>query len=231
MSSKQNQLQDSSVAARRTSATRSNGAAQSSAAKNGAMKTSAVQNSSEAPKSAAAAGAAVAPALENQVGLGVDIVEIARMAAILKRTPRFKQRVFTAGEQEYCDKMASPEIHYATRFAAKEAVLKALGTGFSWGKCDPRHIEVCRNAKGRPYVVLHGSVKKIAQDQQIDEIPISLSYTHTEAVACAMAITSTSTAPVQEKDPMAELSQQFKELRTLLDEVDTPQNNGEDSEE
>ena len=221
MSSKQNQLQDSSVAARRTSATHGNGAAQSSAAKNGAM-----QNSAEAPKSTAAS-----PALENQVGLGVDIVEIARMAAILKRTPRFKQRVFTAGEQEYCDKMASPEIHYATRFAAKEAVLKALGTGFSWGKCDPRHVEVCRNTKGRPYMVLHGSVKKIAQDQQIDEIPISLSYTHTEAVACAMAITSTSTAPVQEKDPMAELSQQFKELRTLLDEVDTPQNNGEDSEE
>ena len=227
MSSKQNQVKSGVM----QNAVK-NGATQN-ATQNGAVQNAtknAAQN--DAAQSVAAADTTTAsPALENQVGLGVDIVEIARMAAILKRTPRFKQRVFTAGEQEYCDKMASPEIHYATRFAAKEAVLKALGTGFSWGKCDPRHIEVCRNTKGRPYVVLHGSVKKIAQNQQISEIPISLSYTHTEAVACAMAITSTSTAPVQEKDPMAELSQQFKELRTLLDEVDTPQNNGEGLEE
>lgn len=165
--------------------------------------------------------AAVAPcSLDNQVGLGVDIVEIARMAAILKRTPRFKSRVFTAEEQAYCNATASPEVHYATRFAAKEAVLKALGTGFAWGIYDPRSVEVRRNTKGRPFVVLHGSVKELAQQQAVTEVPLSLSYTHTEAVACAMAITNTSTAPLPDEDPMAELSRQFKELRNLLDDFD-----------
>lgn len=167
-----------------------------------------------------AATTLVAQGLENQVGLGVDIVEIARMAAVLKRTPRFKSRVFTADEQAYCDSMASPEIHYATRFAAKEAVLKALGTGFGWGTCDPRNVEVRRNVKGRPFVALHGAVKEIAQQQKITEIPISLSYTHAEAVACAMAITDDSVAPAAPEDPMIELSRQFKELRNMLDDID-----------
>ena len=167
-----------------------------------------------------AATTPVAQGLENQVGLGVDIVEIARMAAVLKRTPRFKSRVFTADEQAYCDSMASPEIHYATRFAAKEAVLKALGTGFGWGTCDPRNVEVHRNVKGRPFVVLHGAVKEIARQQKITEIPISLSYTHAEAVACAMAITDDSVAPPAPEDPMIELSRQFKELRNMLDGID-----------
>lgn len=167
-----------------------------------------------------AAAAPVAQGLENQVGLGVDIVEIARMAAVLKRTPRFKSRVFTADEQAYCDSMASPEIHYATRFAAKEAVLKALGTGFGWGTCDPRNVEVRRNVKGRPFVALHGAVKEITQQQKITEIPISLSYTHAEAVACAMAITDYSVAPAAPEDPMIELSRQFKELRNMLDDID-----------
>lgn len=158
--------------------------------------------------------------IENQVGLGVDIVEIVRMAAVLKRTPRFRQRVFTADEQAYCDKMANPEIHYATRFAAKEAVLKALGTGFGWGMCDPRHVEIRRNAKGRPFVVLHGAVRRTAQQRNIIEIPISLSYTHTEAVACAMTITEDTMPASAPEDPMVELSRQFKELRTLLDDID-----------
>lgn len=178
-----------------------------------------------------AVAAPAATGLENQVGLGVDIVEIARMAAVLKRTPRFKSRVFTADEQAYCDSMASPEIHYATRFAAKEAVLKALGTGFGWGTCDPRNVEVRRNVKGRPFVVLHGAVKEIAQMQKITEIPISLSYTHAEAVACAMAITDDSVAPAAPEDPMIELSRQFKELRNMLDDIDDVAGEAEAPEE
>ena len=98
--------------------------------------------------------------------------------------------------------------------------MKALGTGFAWGIYDPRSVEVRRNTKGRPFVVLHGSVKELAQQQAVTEVPLSLSYTHTEAVACAMAITNTSTAPLPDEDPMAELSRQFKELRNLLDDFD-----------
>ena len=62
-------------------------------------------------------------------GLGVDIVEIARMEDILRRTPNFKQRVFTEDERAYCESKHNPAVHYALFFAAKEAVAKALGTG------------------------------------------------------------------------------------------------------
>ena len=168
-----------------------------------------------------------AASLQSQVGLGVDIVEIERMKKILARTPRFMERVYTADEQAYCNEKASPEIHYATRFAAKEAVLKALGTGFSWGKYDPREVEVRRSSKGRPYVVLHGAAKELAANQGVTEIPLSLSYTHTEAVACAMALNSGSAVAPTQEDPMVELSRQFKELRGMLDEIDAPANSSE----
>ena len=93
--------------------------------------------------------------LESQVGLGLDVVEIERMRTILERTPSFAWRVFSEQERSYCEKKAVPAIHYATRFAAKEAVLKALGTGFAEG-IGPRDIEVRRTPKGRPYAVLTG---------------------------------------------------------------------------
>lgn len=159
---------------------------------------------------------------DGSVGLGVDIVEIVRMQAILARTPSFRLRVFSDEERAYCDKTSAPEIHYATRFAAKEAVVKALGTGFSQG-IGVRDIEVKRTSKGRPYVVLTGQAKKVASDQGVREIPLSLSYTHTDAVACAMAITDESVrAQAQRVDPMEELAKQFKEARSMLDQMDTP---------
>ena len=89
------------------------------------------------------------PMPTDQVGLGVDIVSIERMRKILKRTPSFSRRVFSEAERVYCDAKAQPEVHYATRFAAKEAVVKALGTGFSEG-IGVRDIEVRRTSKGRP---------------------------------------------------------------------------------
>ncbi|WP_417134261.1 holo-ACP synthase [Rubneribacter badeniensis] len=165
-------------------------------------------------------------ALEGQVGLGVDIVEIARMRRILERTPRFRERVFSEDERAYCDATANPETHYATRFAAKEAVVKALGTGFSRG-IDVRDIEVRRNAKGRPVVALHGRAREVARELGVRELPVSLSFTHTEAVACAMAITENSVRAAEKRvDPMEELSRQFKEARALLDEMDAPRASG-----
>lgn len=165
-------------------------------------------------------------ALEGQVGLGVDIVEIARMRRILERTPRFRERVFSEDERAYCDATANPETHYATRFAAKEAVVKALGTGFSRG-IGVRDIEVRRNAKGRPVVALHGRAREVARELGVRELPVSLSFTHTEAVACAMAITEDSVRAAEKRvDPMEELSKQFKEARALLDEMDAPRASG-----
>lgn len=159
--------------------------------------------------------------IEGAVGLGVDIVQIARMKAILERTPSFRMRVFSEEERAYCDATSVPEIHYATRFAAKEAVLKALGTGFSQG-IGVRDIEVKRNTKGRPYVVLTGRAREVAHAQGVQELPLSLSYTHTDAVACAMAITQDSLRVAEERvNPMEELAKQFKEARKMLDEMDT----------
>lgn len=159
-------------------------------------------------------------AAEGAVGLGVDIVEIARIKAILKRSPRFRVRVFSEDEQAYCDTKANPEVHYATRFAAKEAVVKALGVGFSQG-IGVRDIEVRRNSKGRPYVVLSGRAKEIAHQLGVCELPLSLSYTHTDAVACAMAITEKSINAKKERtNPTEELAKQFKQVRGMLDDMD-----------
>ncbi len=153
------------------------------------------------------------------VGLGVDIVEIARMKALLKRSPHFKEYVYSPDERAYCDRCGSPETHYALRFAAKEAVLKAIGTGFSEG-IGARDIEVRRNAKGKPVVVLHAAALEAARKRGVKEIPLSLSYTHTQAVACAMAITEASRKAQEErKDPREELARKFKETRSILDEL------------
>lgn len=163
--------------------------------------------------------ALAAPVANEQVGLGVDIVEIARMKRILERTPSFASKVFSEDERAYCDAHVNPEVHYATRFAAKEAVLKALGTGFACG-IGVRDVEVKRNSKGKPTVALYGRAREVAADLGVRELPISLSYTHAEAVACAMAITQDAVRATQKRiDPMEELTKQFKEARSLLDEM------------
>ncbi len=161
----------------------------------------------------------VSQGIDGAVGLGVDIVDIARMRRILERTPSFARKVYSDEERAYCLDKATPEVHFATRFAAKEAVVKALGTGFSEG-IGVRDIEVRRTSKGRPYVVLSGRAKEVARELGVRELPISLSYTHTEAVACAMAITEASVRAAEERvNPMEELARQFKEARGMLDEL------------
>lgn len=154
-------------------------------------------------------------------GLGVDIVEIDRMRLALERTPRMRERLFSADERAYCDSRRKPEIHYAMRFAAKEAVLKALGTGFSGMRFTD--VEVGRDDRGRPVPRLSGRAAEVAAERGIIEMHLSLSFTHTTAVASAVAITQEGRPkPVESApDPMAELAASFKEARALLDEVDT----------
>ncbi len=96
------------------------------------------------------------------LGLGVDIIEIDRMKRILERTPSFRIRIFSEGEREYCDSKARPEVHYALRFAAKEAVLKALGIGFTGVRATD--VEVAHDKKGKPIALLHGSAAKLAEE-------------------------------------------------------------------
>lgn len=150
-------------------------------------------------------------------GLGVDIVEIDRMATALARHPRMRERLFSADERAYCDKRNRPEIHYALRFAAKEAVLKALGTGFAGMKFTD--VEVVRDAGGRPAPRLTGRAREVADELGVVELHLSLSYTHTTAVASAVAITTPKEqdTPV---DPEKRRAAAFKDARALLDDLE-----------
>ena len=152
-------------------------------------------------------------------GLGVDIVEIERMEGALSRQPRFKERVFTEHERWYCEMKSNPATHYALRFAAKEAVLKSLGTGFS-GMCFT-DVEVVNDSSGRPTVRLHGAAQERADQLGIIEMHLSLSYTHSTAVASAVAITEGARPKKDDKpDPKSELARSFKDLRSMLDDLE-----------
>ncbi len=120
------------------------------------------------------------------LGTGVDIVETARIEHSLERFgERFLHRVFTAGEIEYCQSMKFPARHFAARFAAKEAVSKAFGTGI--GKAMGwKDIGVQREASGQPFVVLSGGAKELAAQRGVAAVWISLSHTDHSAVALAV---------------------------------------------
>lgn len=147
-------------------------------------------------------------------GLGVDIVEIDRMRDALARHPRMKERIFSDEERAYCDKRNRPEVHYALRFAAKEAVLKALGTGFAGMAF--RDVEVVRDSGGRPAPRLHGRAAEVATELGVVEMHLSLSFTHTTAVASAVAITEAGRRPAA-VDAAAARARAFKDVRAIVD--------------
>lgn len=156
----------------------------------------------------------------DDVGLGIDIVEIDRIERVIDRSPAFVKRVYTEDERAYCDKARRPAIRYAARFAAKEAVLKALGTGFAHG-IRPTDVEVVSKPKQPPRVVLHRKASDRAQEMGVVSLPISLSHTNKESVACAMAITHASIeSEKKRKDPSEELIKQFKSVRSVIDEIE-----------
>lgn len=119
-------------------------------------------------------------------GIGVDLVEIDRIKNAIERHPRFVDRVYTPKEQRYCLAKTRPHHHFAVRFAAKEAVMKALGTGFkglSW-----QEVEIGRDSSGRPFASLSGNGQRIADKQGVQQILISLSFSRGNAVASAIAL-------------------------------------------
>ena len=120
------------------------------------------------------------------VGVGVDLCEVDRMRRTLERTPGFAARVFTQAEQDYCRRARDPAERFAARFAAKEAVLKALSAGL--GACPFRDIEVVRASSGAPAVVLHGAAAALATDRGVGEWRVSLTHTRTMAEAVALAL-------------------------------------------
>lgn len=160
-----------------------------------------------------------------EAGIGVDIVEIARMERIIQQTPGFFPRMFTDEERRYCETSARPAAHYACRFAAREAVLKALGVGFGQEGVGRRDVSVARDANGRPVAVLSGGALEVAKRLGVQEVALSLSFTGELAVANAMAITADARPrpkdfPVSEKERIA---RSFREARAVLDELDRAQ--------
>jgi holo-[acyl-carrier protein] synthase len=122
------------------------------------------------------------------VGLGVDIVETARLtAAIARHGDPFLDRVFLQNERAYCAQSAFPERCYAARFAAKEAVAKAFGTGIG-AQLGWRDIEILRQPSGEPTVLLHGTGAETAARLGIRELRLSLSHSDHYAVASAIAL-------------------------------------------
>lgn len=129
------------------------------------------------------------PAPHCRVRVGVDLVSVGRVARLLTEQPGAVDQLFTATEQAYCEGKRRRFEHLAGRFAAKEAVLKAFGTGVG-----PRmrwtDVEIVNNPLGRPRVRLHGAVAVKARERGLREIDVSLSHTADLAVAQVVAVLS-----------------------------------------
>jgi holo-[acyl-carrier protein] synthase len=119
------------------------------------------------------------------LGLGVDICEIERMERALGRHPAMRERVFTPEERAYCDGRARPAESYAGRFAAREAVIKALGgyRGRGW-----QDISVSRHPSGAPQILLTGNAKRRADSLGVDRVLVTFTHERTNAVAFAVAV-------------------------------------------
>ena len=119
-------------------------------------------------------------------GIGIDLVENARIRDSLERFgDRFLSRIYTEVEKEYCNKCANPVIHYAARFAAKEAAFKALGTGWAGG-VTWRDIEVRRLTTGKPELHLYGEALAVATQMRATHFHVSL--THDQLISSAIVI-------------------------------------------
>lgn len=118
------------------------------------------------------------------IGIGSDLVELDRFRLALERTPRIVERLFSDAERAYATKQADPTERFAARFAAKEAVLKAMGVGL-W-KFPLRDIEVVRADSGQPSVVLHGKAADAAAERGVTGWLLTM--THTDRLASATAV-------------------------------------------
>ena len=120
------------------------------------------------------------------IGLGLDATDIPRIAATMERYgDRFIQRIFTDGEIAYCSRRRVPAIHFAGRFAAKEAAMKALRVGdraVSW-----REVEVQRAADGAPTLVLRGAAAALAAEAGLSHFALSVTHERTYASAIVVA--------------------------------------------
>lgn len=122
------------------------------------------------------------------LGIGTDIIECLRIAAMIeKHGELFLTRVYTPHEIEYCSARRAANQHYAGRFAAKEAVLKALGTGWTRG-IQWQDIEVRNDLGGKPSIALGGGARELCLQQGISQVLITISHCRSFATAYALAV-------------------------------------------
>lgn len=120
------------------------------------------------------------------LGIGLDLVEVARFERDVSRHGNgFLEELFSPREIAYCQGMRRPYPFYAARFAAREAFFKALGTGRE-GSMGWRDVEVHREASGKPFLVLHGETRRVAEGRGVRRVHLSL--THTEEYAAATVV-------------------------------------------
>ena len=120
-------------------------------------------------------------------GTGIDIIEVDRIKnSIQKYSDRFKKKIFTQKEIDYCHSQADPAKHFAARFTVKEAVLKCFGTGMTGGILW-KDIEVGKLNSGQPVLNLHGNGKKLFHQLNLKHIHISITHDKTYAAAHAIA--------------------------------------------
>lgn len=118
-------------------------------------------------------------------GIGTDIIEVSRIAKVMERDIGFREKIFSEGEIAYCEKMKNKYQHYAARFSAKEAFMKALGTGWRDG-IRFVEIEVVHDPLGKPLILLSGKAKELAEKAGMGEIHVSLS--HVKEIASAVVV-------------------------------------------
>ncbi len=117
------------------------------------------------------------------ISIGIDIIEVARVREVLLRTPRFVERVYTAGERAYCESRGAVSAqHYAARFAAKEAALKALQTGWSGGIAW-QDVEIAARRSGAPVLLFTGRVRELYEQTGATSAHLSMSHTSEHAIA------------------------------------------------
>ena len=125
-------------------------------------------------------------------GIGTDIIEVGRIEKVMGRDTGFRDKVFTPGEITYCETKKYKFENYAARFSAKEAFLKAIGTGWRFG-IRFADIEVYHDELGKPFIRVSGKAKELISELSISKIHVSLS--HLKEMATAIVILECETAP------------------------------------
>src|SRR5438132_14101579 len=134
------------------------------------------------------------------IGIGTDIVECHRIGRMIERHGElFLTRVYTEREIRYCQERKRAMEHFAGRWAAKEAVLKCLGTGWRRGLCWT-DMEVRNDPQGKPRVLIRGGARDHAQQLHISEILLSISHCRAYATAYALAVRGSTPLPFEEED-------------------------------